>query len=457
MNPRIAVSALVVLAGIAIWFLPDPAGGPAGVWHACAVVVVAIGLWATAALPEYFTALIFLLLAVTVGGIAPDLAFSGFHSTAAWLIFGGLVIGHAVETTGLGGRVAAVIIPRIGTGYLPILAGIVAAAAAMGFLVPSNSGRVAILVPIVAALAGRLGFGQGSNGRAALVLAAACGTLYAGFGVLPAAVPNLIMVGAAESIYGIGIRFAEYGLVHFPVLGLVTVAGLPFILRALFPDRPRAVGTGTPPAPWNRGQVTLSGLLVLALVLWMTDFAHGVAPGWVALGVGLLCLMPRIGVDAPAALIARINFGPWFFIVAVVAIGAIVSKSGLGGIVADNLFSAVTFVEGADFLNLAIVSAIGMVMGLLAGVPGQPAIMTPLAAEIAAGTGWPLATAVQAQVISWTMAVFPYQLPPLLLAIHLAGVPTAALVRVLVAMTAAAWLAVLPLTWAWWSLLGLFG
>ena len=192
-------------------------------------------------LPEYFTALIFLLLAVTVGGIAPDLAFSGFHSTAAWLIFGGLVIGHAVETTGLGGRAAAVIIPRIGTGYLPILAGIVAAAAAMGFLVPSNSGRVAILVPIVAALADRLGFGRGSNGRAALVLAAACGTLYAGFGVLPAAVPNLIMVGAAESIYGIGIRFAEYGLVHFPVLGLVTVAGLPFILRALFPG-PSACG-----------------------------------------------------------------------------------------------------------------------------------------------------------------------------------------------------------------------
>ena len=457
MRPRTIVSALVVVAGVAIWFLPDPAGGPDGVWHACAVVVIAIGLWATAVLPEYFTALVFLLLAVTVGGIAPDLAFSGFHSTAAWLIFGGLVIGHAVETTGLGARVAAVIIPRIGTGYLPILAGIVAAAAAMGFLVPSNSGRVAILVPIVAALAGRLGFERGSNGRAALVLAAACGTLYAGFGVLPAAVPNLIMVGAAESIYGVGIRFAEYGFMHFPVLGLVTVAGLPLILRALFPDRPRAVEAAAPPAPWNRGQVTLSGLLVLALVLWMTDFAHGVAPGWVALGVGLLCLMPRIGVEAPSALISRINFGPWFFIVAVVAIGAIVSRSGLGGIVSDRLFSAVTFVEGADLLNLAIVGAIGMVMSLLAGVPGQPAIMTPLATEIAAATGWPLATAVQAQVLTWTMAVFPYQLPPLLLAIHIGGVSSGALVRVLIAMTAAAWIAILPLTWAWWSLLGLFG
>ncbi len=116
-----------------------------------------------------------------------------------------------------------------------------------------------------------------------------------------------------------------------------------------------------------------------------------------------------------------------------------------------------TFVEGADFLNLAIVSAIGMVMSLLSGVPGQPAIMTTLASEIADATGWPLATAVQAQVMSWTMALFPYQLPPLLLALYMADIPPAALLRVLIAMTVTAWIAILPLTWAWWSLLGMFG
>ena len=55
------------------------------------------------------------------------------------------------------------------------------------------------------------------------------------------------------------------------------------------------------------------------------------------------------------------------------------------------------------------------------------------------------------------MAVFPYQLPPLLLAVYIGGIPPAALVRVMIAMTATAWIAILPLTRAWWSLLGLFG
>ncbi len=305
MRPRSIVAALVVVAGAAIWFLPDPAAGPAGVWRAGAVVVVAIGLWATAALPEYFTALIFLLLAVTVGGIAPDLAFSGFHATATWLIFGGLVIGYAVDITGLGARMANTVVPRMAKGYLPILAGIVAMAAAMGLVVPGNSGRVAILVPIVMALADRMGFAPGSNGRTALALAAACGTLYVGFGVLPAAVPNLIMAGAAESIYGIGFTYADYALVHLPVLGLVTLVALPLILFALFPDRPRAAGAATAPAPWDRGQATIAVLLAAALTLWMTDFAHGISPAWVALGVGLLCVMPRVGVLRPPRSSAR--------------------------------------------------------------------------------------------------------------------------------------------------------
>ena len=144
-----------------------------------------------------------------------------------------------------------------------------------------------------------------------------------------------------------------------------------------------------------------------------------------ALGVGLLCVMPRVGVAPPSALDrSRINLELWFFIVAaVVAVGAIVSQVGARGASSPKGCSlAVTFVEGADFLNLAIVSAIGMVMSLLSG-RARPARDHDhrSRSEIAVATGWPLATAVQAQVVSWTMALFPYQLPPLLLAVYIGG------------------------------------
>jgi hypothetical protein len=42
--------------------------------------------------------------------IAPaDVVFSGFHSTAFWLVFGGLVIGLGVKRTGLAERLARAI------------------------------------------------------------------------------------------------------------------------------------------------------------------------------------------------------------------------------------------------------------------------------------------------------------------------------------------------------------
>ena len=35
---------------------------------------------------------------------------------------------------------------------------------------------------------------------------------------------------------------------------------------------------------------------LLALVLWATDSLHGVAPAWVSLGVGVVCLLPVLSL-----------------------------------------------------------------------------------------------------------------------------------------------------------------
>lgn len=460
MSLRSALAFLAVAAGIVVFFLPSPPGSPEaapGVWRAAGVLIVALGLWATQALPEYFATIIFFLLAVTIGGMPADVVFSGFHSTGAWMIFGGLIIGHCVQATGLGGRIAARLMRRLARSYLGILATAVGIAALMAFLVPSNTGRIVIMVPIFMALADRLGFAHGSNGRAALALAIGAGTLYPSLAILPGAVPNLIMVGAAESIHGMTITYADYFIAQYPVIGIVSVIALPLILRVMLPDRPRSRPEPAAPTAPGRGEVTLGLILALALVLWVTDFAHGIKPAWVALGAALLCLMPRIGVAPPETMVTKINFAPWIFVAGVIGAGAVVAHSGLGARLAAALFEVVTLTPGRDAMNLVIVSAIGTVMALVATVPGQPAIMTTLAPEIAQAAGWPLATAIHAQVITWLMTIFPYQLPPLIIAIRLAGVQVGHLIRLQIAMMAVAWLVMLPLLYLWWRAIGMFG
>jgi hypothetical protein len=290
-------------------------------------------------------------------------------------------------------------------------------------------------------------------------LAIGAGTLYPSLAILPAAVPNLIMVGAAESIHGMTITYADYFITQYPVIGVVSVIALPLILRVMLPDQPGPRSEAKPEAApaLGRGEVTLGLILFLALVLWITDFAHGIKPAWVAVGAAVFCLMPRIGIAPPETMVTKINFAPWIFVAGVIGAGAVVAHSGLGARLAASLFEAVTLSPGHDAMNLVIVSAIGTVMALVATVPGQPAIMTTLAPEIAQATGWPLATAVQAQVITWVMTIFPYQLPPLIVAIRLAGVQVGHLIRLQVAMMAVAWVVMLPLLYLWWSAIGMFG
>src|SRR3546814_7285151 len=90
---------------------------------------------------------------------------SGFASPAFWLVFGGLVIGAAVDRTGLGQRIARALVGRFRGGYLSTVTGVVTVCLALGFLMPSTMSRVILLLPIVLALAERLGYPDGSRGR----------------------------------------------------------------------------------------------------------------------------------------------------------------------------------------------------------------------------------------------------------------------------------------------------
>ena len=116
--------------------------------------------------------------------------------------------------------------------------------------------------------------------------------------------------------------------------------------------------------------------------------------------------------------------------------GAVVAKAGLGTYISAALFEIVPLTAGDDFLNFVIVNAVGMTMSVITTVPGQPAIMTTLASDIAASTGWPLNTVLMTQPLSWAMALFAYQFPPLILAAHLGGVSMRRVARLLLAMCA---------------------
>ncbi|MEI6558691.1 MAG: SLC13 family permease, partial [Rhodospirillaceae bacterium] len=285
-SPARLIAALAIAAAALVLVL---APLPAAETRALALVIAAIGLWATGAIPEHVTALAFFTVAMLTQVAPPRVIFAGFESAALWLIFGGLVMGVAVRSTGLGERIAQSLARLFGTSYWGVISGVTLVGVALGFVMPSSMGRAILLMPIVLALADRFGFAPGARGRTGVVLAAAFGCHVPTFSVLPANLPNIVLAGASETLYHYTPTYGAYLLLHFPVLGLLKTLMMVPLIVWLWPDSPQPAEP-RPRTAMSRDEHWLALLLTLAVVLWATDFVHHISPAWISMAVAVVLL-----------------------------------------------------------------------------------------------------------------------------------------------------------------------
>lgn len=451
--PQVA-AVLVCAAGLAVLLFPLGGFSPEQT-RAAVLAIVAVGFWASGALPEHLTALSFFLFAMLFAVAPAGVIFSGFASAALWLVFAGLVLGVAVTGTGLGGRIAHCVARRLKGTYPALIGGTVAIGLALGFLMPSSMGRVVLLIPIALALAERFGFGAGSNGRTGVVLAAAFGSHVPTFAILPANVPNMVLVGASESLFKISPLYGEYLLLHFPVLGLLKAVVIVLLILWLYPDRPApAHADAPPPSPLSRGEWKLSWVLMVSLALWMTDFIHHISPAWVGLGAAVFLLLPRVGLVSGEQFNGKINYGSLFFVAGIMGMGAMVAHTGLGDRLAQALLALLPLEPGHHFLSYVSLTFTSLITGVVTTLPGVPAVLTPLAAKMAHASGLPLKTVLMTQVLGFSTTIFPYQSAPLVVAMQLAGIRLAPALKLSLVLAVITLVVLLPLDFWWWRALG---
>ena len=449
------VAALVAVAlGLAV--LP-PAGLTPVQAQILAVVLVTLGLWTSGVVPNYFASLI-LFAVVLVFGLAPaDLVFSGFSSTAVWLIVSGFVIGAAISASGLGVRMAQVLGPLLDGSYARMIFGLTLVAMALGFIMPSSVGRAVVLVPIGMALAARAGFGPGSNGRIGIAVTLAIACNMPSFAILPANIPNMVLSGAAETIYDAHFGYMSYLWLHYPVLGVMKSALTAWMVLRMFPAEvaSHVVEPAADLAPANRSaQARVAGVLLVTLVLWMTDSVHGVNAAWVGLVAAVVLLSPGFGVVPTALFKASVDFGLLLFVAGALAVGALVNTSGLGALIGQGLQAVLPLHPGGTITNFASLSLMSMATGLVTTVPSVPSVLTPMAQDLAGASGFSLQAVLMTQVVGFSTVLLPYQVAPLVVAMQLSGEKLGALARVLWRLALVTVVMLLPLDYLWWRLLG---
>lgn len=453
--PRLLAGGIIV-AGILVAVL-SPAGLTAGEARAAGLALASLGLWATGALPESLTALLFFTAAMLAGVAPPATVFAGLASSAFWLVFSGLILGAAIRRSGLGDRIAAGLATALRTGFRRSLVGVVLFGLAMAFLMPSAMGRVVLLAPILAALAERLGHARHSRGHRGLVLGGVLGTVLPSFAILPANVPNNVLAGMIEAASGAPLAFGDYLLLHFPVLGAAKTLVVIAVLLALYrPEPGRAPAPPAPPVPPPTAvELRMAAVLAIALVLWATDSLHHISPAWIGMAAAVACLAPPLGLLPPRTL-QTINLEPLLYVGGIIGLGALIAHAGLGQRMAAWALQVVALEPGRAASNFAQLCGMSTLVGVLTTLPGVPAVLTPLAGDLAAAAGITPAAVLITQVVGFSTAILPYQAPPLVMAMQVGDLPRREVVRAGL-MVAAVTVAVLwPLDFLWLTVLGRF-
>ena len=144
----------VVMTAAMVWLI-IPAPGelvPEG-WQLFIIFMATIASVIVGALPIFVAAVGALVLATITSTLTPAQAFAGFSDSLILLIVVAFLIARAVAKSGLGDRIAYMIIARLGRTTMGLAYSMVATDLIIAPAFPSNTARSGVLFPIVRALA----------------------------------------------------------------------------------------------------------------------------------------------------------------------------------------------------------------------------------------------------------------------------------------------------------------
>ncbi|PPK51655.1 SLC13 family permease [Marinobacter persicus] len=448
--------ALILIPTLCTGLMLSPAAG----WFdssqrlSALLVISGLVLFATGALPEFVSALLVLTLAMLLSLAPADVVFSGLTSTACWLIISGLVIGIAITETGLAQRLSDTVTGHLDSSYVRLITGIVFIGILLGFVMPSSVGRIVLFIPIALAIAENCGFEAGSNGQRGVGLAAAFGSHIPTFAILPANIPNMIMIGSAEKIYGWSPLFGEYLLLHFPVLGFLKALLLIAAILWFYPAQPQRQQLKTRPPSFSGKEIRLLTIMLATLGLWLTDSLHQISVAWIGLAAATLLLLPGVGMISTQSFNQKVNLSAILVVGGLLGIAALINHQNISQVVGTHTLDWMPLSPENRFTNFMVLSLTATFTGILTTLAGIPATLTPLGSQISELTGFSLEAVLMTQVLGFSTVVFTYQSVPLMMAMPLAGIPIRHAGRLCLVLSALSIAVLFPLDYFWWRWLG---
>jgi len=362
---------IVLLFGVILWFFPVPSGLEHYIsahpvsdleytsqtsWHLFTIFITAIFAVILNSMPIFTAAILGVSAAVLTGTLTAKQAFSGFGEDWILLIIVAFLIARGVIKSGLGKRIAFLIIRKFGKTSLGLSYSIIAADMFIAPAFPSNTARSGVLFPIVNALAADSGSKVADGTRkklgSFLMMSSMAGLTISSSLWLTAMAANPAGAKMAKE-FGVNITYGSWAIAAAaPVLVLYFL--IPRVLMKVYP--PEAKETPNAPkiaqealdtmGPVHRNEWIMLAVFIGMVGLWIaSSFYPGINKTAVAfLGLAILMLTNIFTMKDLSGEGQALGTLVWFAIL--YAMSVYLNKFGFMGWIGEN---AAIMVEGLSW------------------------------------------------------------------------------------------------------------
>lgn len=335
---------LSVVVPIVVWFAPLQLTPK--VHHAIAIALGVVIAWITQAFDHALTGLMGCYLFWALKVVSFDVAFDGFANSTTWFLFGAMLFGMMATKSGLARRLAYVVMRRIGHSYARLLLGLIISDFLLTFLVPSGIARVVLMAAVALGLIEAFGVGPGSNiGRGMFIILTYTATIFDKMIIAGAA--SITARGIIEKVGQVPVLWSKWFFAYLPC-NIITILVAWRIVLWLYPPETEELPGGPghldreleAMGPWSALEKKSALLMSAAIILWMTDFLHGIPAPLIGLGIGLIATLPKVGV-LDVEDVRKVNYLPIFFVAAALSTSEVLRVTKALDVLSNLLISGI--------------------------------------------------------------------------------------------------------------------
>jgi solute carrier family 13 (sodium-dependent dicarboxylate transporter), member 2/3/5 len=418
---------LGILAFLALYYMPTPAGLTGAGQTVIACFSLALVWWITEPIPTHLTSMVLMALLVFFNGWAEEPVLKVLGYSVIWLNVLAFILASMLVKTNLARRMALTLIVRWGHSAPLILLALFVLNLVLAAFIPATAARAAMMLPVLMVVAGIYGASseRPNNFGRNLFLQNVQAVDFCSSAYMTGSNANLIAVAFILSMAGSRVYYTDWLFANLPVVLVAMVISWFIGPRLVFPLRPaerqpvvpggldRLRGSLREMGPMSGAEKKAIAIFGFVILLWVTDRLHMRMFGFEVTAVmaaflgAVIALAPRLGLLKWAD--ADIPWHLMLFSSGAYAGGLALNDSGAARWLVGTLFDRLNIGPGVGFWPVyCVVIAVNMFSHVFfTSKTMRTLIFIPFVIAIAQTLGFhPLALALPAAfTIDWVITL----------------------------------------------------